>query len=624
MKDYIIKKYGEEHTALVGTFGIRKAKDAIHAAGRLLGIDLDAINDICKAAPFRVTDDNGEEVKDPTIEQMLDTSKKFKSFQIQYPELFKTAMDMESFPKSLGIHAAGIVISPGNILEKLPVRVDKASGRYVSMVDKHYIESCCLKFDFLSLATAAVIDKTIIDAGAHIDLNDDEFYHDEKVWKAIGSSNTTGMFQISSNLYRQRMPRLHPTNLQEMAACLALVRGPCVSTKTDEVYMDIINGKRGIMKIDPRYDKVMKETNGICIYQEELMKLAIAYGMTQDEADTLRKAVSKKQTKKLKSLKQSFYQNAAALGTLSPKIDEIWEIINAAGAYSFNQAHAMSYGILTYVSAWLKVHYPLQFMANTLTNAYESNKDTKRIEEMAEECQRIGIQFLPVDANKSEWQFKVEDGKIRIGLCAVKAFGKIAADELKSIGIIDNFSNIIDKFTTKGTKLNKKALTVLIFIGAFDFLGVDRHEMVYEMLEAKATKKAREAGIELPDSFTVCAGCSLSLNDKQGDIEEKLLKVNYLHRPGADLAPIHFVEKSDGTRFTGTVQVSSVKHVTDRRGQEMAFVGLTASDCRFEGVIFGSTYSKIDASSVRKGKKIHITAKKDKEDSCIIYDVAAA
>lgn len=624
VKDYVIEKYGREHTALVGSFVIQKAKAAIHAAARLMNVDLDTANAICKAAPFRVTDDNGEEVKAPTIQQMLDDSSKFRSFQIQYPELFKTAMDIESFPKTYGIHAAGIVISPENILEKLPIRVDKETGRYISMVDKNFIEKVCIKYDFLALNTAATIDQTVKDAGISIDWNDDDFYHDEKVWKAIGSSNTIGMFQISSNLYRQRMPRLHPTKLQEMAACLALVRGPCVSAKTDEVYMDTINGKRDIMKVDPRYDAVMKETHGICIYQEELMKLAVAYGMTQDEADTLRKAVSKKKTKVIKALKNVFHDDAAALGTPEEHIKEIWQIINDAGSYLFNQAHAMSYGILTYVSAWLKVHYPLQFMANTLTNAYESGKDTQRIEEMVEECQRIGIQFLPVDASKSEWRFTVEDGKLRIGLCALKAFGKVASDELKSIGVIDSFDPIIEKFTTKGSKLNKKALTVLIFSGAFNSIETDKTQLLYKMIEAKASKKAKAAGIELPESFTVCAGCTLSLNDNEDDIEMKLLKVNYLYRPGADLAPIQFAQKAGGTKFTGVVQISSVKKIMDKRGQEMAFVSLSASDSRFEGIIFGSTYSRIDSSNVRKGRNVRIMAKKEKEDSCIIYDLAAA
>lgn len=625
MKDYVIEKYGKEHTALVGTFGIRKAKDAIRAAGRLLNADLDIVGEICKAAPVRVMDDNGEEVHSPTIQQMIDNSKKFASYQAQYPDLFEKAMDIESFPKGVGIHAAGIVISPSNILDKMPIRVDKESGRYVSLIDKNYIEQVCLKYDFLSLATQTVVDQTVKDADIQLDWNDDDFYKDEEVWKAIGSPNTIGMFQISSNLYRQRMPRLKPMNLQQMAACLALVRGPCVSTGTDQVYMEICEGKHNIVKIDPRYDTIMEETNGICIYQEQLMKLAVAYGMTKDEADTLRKAVSKKIKPKIKALKSVFFEDAANLGTPQTAIKQVWNIIQASGAYVFNASHAMSYGILTYVSAWLKVHYPLQFMANTLTNAYDSKKDVARVEEMVQECQRIGIQFLPVDANKSDWRFTVEDEKIRIGLCAVKSLGDIAAKELMALRPIASFDQVISHFCEKGAKLNKKCLTVLIFIGAFRDLDIEKPQMLYKMVEAKASKKAKEKGIELPENgFTVCAGCTLDLEDDDEEIERKLLKVNYLYRPGADLDPIGFNSKNEGERFSGIVRITDVMKKTDRRGQEMAFLSLAASDCKIRGIIFGSTYPRIDPLNIRKGKNVNIIAKKDKEDSCIIYELDAA
>lgn len=285
----------------------------------------------------------------------------------------------------------------------------------------------------------------------------------------------------------------------------------------------------------------------------------------------------------------------------------------------------MSYGILTYVSAWLKVNYPLQFMANLITNAYESGKDARRIEEMVQECQRIGIRFLPVDANKSDWRFTVEDGKLRIGLCAIKAFGDIAAEELMSIRPIESFDSVIAHFCEKGAKLNKKCLTVLIFIDAFRNLGIEKPQMLYKMVEAKASKKAIKEGIRLPeDGFTVCAGCTLDLEDDEDEIERKLLKVNYLHRPGADLAPIGFNSKDEGARFSGVVRITDVMRKTDRRGQEMAFLKLAAGDCQMRGVVFGSVYSKIDPLDIRKGKNVSISAKKDKEDSCIIYTLEAA
>lgn len=628
MKAYIVRKYGREHCALVGTYGIRKAKAAIKAAGRFLEMDLDTVNAVCKAAPFRVCGDDGEEVKDPTIEQMLDASAKFHSYQVQYPELFSTAQDMESFPVLYGIHAAGIVITPDNILEKMPVRWDEKKQIIVSLIDKNSIEHLAIKYDFLSLATQAIVDKTIKDAHVNFDWNDDAFFEDDKVWDSIGTSNTIGMFQISSALYRQRMPRLKPRNLADMAACIALVRGPCISSGTDKDYMDILEGKKLVASIDSRYDEVTRSTNGICIYQEQLMKIAVAYGMTQDEADQLRKAVSKKKRDKIAALKTTFYKDAAACGTSQAAIDKIWEIIKAAGAYSFNASHAMSYGILVYTSAWLKYHYPPQFMANTLTNAYESGKDEKRIEEMVQDCQRLGIRFLPIDARKSKWEFAPEGGKLRIGLCALKAFGDAAMQELEEARAAspDNIFDGIYKFlTTKGSKLDKRNVSALIFSGAFDYDDeADREQLLQRMLNSKAsTKKEKEFGVPFPEKFSPCNNCDLRLDDDPADIEQKLLRVNYLHRPGADLDPIGFNQKANDDRFSGVVQITSVRHKTDKNGREMAFVDLAASDCHIDGIIFGSTYAKIDTSNVRKGKNVRIFAKKQNDDECIIFKLDA-
>ncbi len=629
MRNYIIQKYGKEHCALVGTYGVRKAKAAIKAAGRLLEVDLDTVNKICKAAPFRVYGDDGEEVKDPTIEQMLDASAKFRSFQMEYPELFSTAEDMESFPVLYGIHAAGIVITPDNILEKMPVRWDEKKQVLVSLIDKNSIEKIALKYDFLSLNTQAIVDKTIKDTGVKLYWNDDAFYEDQKVWDSIGTSNTIGMFQISSALYRQRMPRLKPRSLADMAACIALVRGPCISSGTDQDYMDILEGKKLVASIDPKYDEVTRSTNGICIYQEQLMKIAVAYGMTQDEADQLRKAVSKKKQDKISALKDIFYKDAAACGTSAAAIDKIWAIIKAAGKYSFNASHAMSYGILVYTSAWLKYHYPLQFMANTLTNAYESGKDEKRIEEMVQDCQRLGIRFLPIDARKSKWRFMPEDGKLRIGLCALKTFGEPAMQELEEARATspdDIFEGIYKFLTTKGSKLDRKNVSALIFVGAFDYDDeADKEQLLQKMLNAKAsTKREKQLGMPFPEKFVPCTGCELRLNDDPADIERKLLRVNYLHRPGAELDPIGFNQKANDDRFSGVVQITSVRHKTDRNGREMAFVDLAASDCHIDGIIFGSTYAKIDTSNVRKGKNVRIFAKKQNDDECIIFKLDAA
>lgn len=617
VKQYVIDKYGKEHTALVGTFGIRKVKDSIRAAGRFLEMDLDIVNEVCKAVPFKTHDESGEEISNPTLTDMLADSAKLQEKQEKYPDLFSAAISMESFPKSVGIHAAGVIISPTNIMDRIPIRVDKTTGHYVSLIDKNYIEKLALKYDFLALASASVIDKTINDAHAKIDMRDDAFYEDRDTWAAISSPHTIGMFQISSNLYRQRMPRLRPTNIKELAACLALVRGPCIAAKTDQIYMDIEEGKRNIIKVDPRYDKITASTNGICIYQEQIMKLGVAFGLSIDDSYALMKGVAKKKANVIAALKPKLYDGAKKLNVPESVVDNIYKIMEDASKYSFNASHAVSYAIITYLTAYLKIHHPLEFMANLLTNAYESKKDDKKVEAIVSDCRRMGISFLPVDANKSDWSFSVEDGKIRIGFCAVKAFGDIAYEELAAIRPIKLFDDVIKVFTAKGTKLNKKCMTVAIFIGAFNFLGMTKKEMLYAMTYAKATKKQKESGVELEDKFTVCAKCELSLNTSEEDIEQLILKTNYLNFPGGGLEPVGFVDLDIGSTFVGQAHITKVNEITDRRGNKMAFVSLSASDGTFEGVIFSYLYAKV-SSIVKKGKNIRFAAEKDKPSSCRI------
>lgn len=635
MKEYVVEKYGKNHCALVGTFQGRKAKDAIRAAARVLGLDVAIADEVCKAMPFNVRDDEGEKISSPTLQQMIDSSTKLQEKQTEYPELFEAALNMESFPKALGSHAAGIVISPDDIMDKIPVRVDK-NGQYVAMVTKKYIEKLAIKYDFLGLSTMSVIDKTCHDVKANINLNDDDFFTDKKVWDAIGSKYTTGMFQISSTLYKQRMPRLHPQTIKQLAACLALVRGPCISAKTDEIYMQVVEGKRKIEKIDPRYDAITESTNGICIYQEQIMKLGVAFGFTIDDSYKLMKAISKKKIDVIKGMKDDFIKKATALGVSSDIQERIFKIIEDAGLYSFNASHALSYAIVSYLSAWLKVYYPKEFMANLLTNVYVNNKDDKKIEEAVNDCRRLGLKFLPVDANKSDWEFKAEEDGIRIGFCAIKSFGEKAAADIISLRPV-SFESIIDimekdkalKSKNKVSDIkdqlvsvpNKKSMIVLILSGAFDSENDNKREMLYKLLDVKKTKKSEK--IEVPDSFTVCKNCTIELDGDETDNEAKLLRANFIHADVAGMPPTGFDDHSDGDSFEAEVVINRVRNTTDRRGQKMAFLKFTGIDASFDGIIFGSVYSKLNSNEIRKGHHVKIRAKKDNGDSCIVYSLSA-
>ncbi len=615
MKDYVIAKYGKEHCALVGTFGIRKAKAALKAAGRVLGIDLQIVDSVCKAVPYKVPGDNGESAIDnPTISQMLNVSQALRDKQAAYPQLFEKAILMESYPQCTGIHAAGIVISPHNLLEYMPIRVDPKTGRYVSYLSKNCIEKVALKYDFLALATQAIVDKTVKDVGINIDLEDDAFFTDAKVWDAIDTKYTTGMFQISSSLYKARMPRLKPRSLQELADCIALVRGPCISAGTDETYMQITEGNAVVQKIDPRYDAITASTKGVTVYQEQVMQLGTAFGLDLDSSYKLLKAISKKHLDKVRPMREIIWNKAHEMGVPPEATTKVWKAIEDAAKYSFNQAHAISYAIIGYLSAYLKVYYPAHFMANLLTNAYVNGKSNKFKAEAVADCHRMGLQFLNVDINKSDWGFKVEDGKIRIGLCAIKAFGESAMQVLTPSRPYNSFSDFIKMCKENKNGMNKTRGTVLIAAGALDCFG-NRVEHMQEFFKFKGAKFKKS------DKLSVCTGCQVSLSESKAALERKLLGAVMCNSPTAQAGGIKFSDIAIGTVFKGTVYLEGVKEIIDKRGQQMAFVDLAANDGLFRGVIFGSIYPNLKPI-IKEGSVIKIQAKKDKEGSCIISDAA--
>ena len=647
IKDYVIEKYGEEHCALVGTFGNRAAKNSLRAAARLICTSpSEAIkigDEVCAAIPYKVDDENGEKITNPTIEQMLNCGAmgtKFRKMKEKYPTLFSAALKMQAFPQSMGIHAAGIVISPHSLMDYMPLRRDKKSGRIVSMITKEYIENEALKYDFLGLSTMVSVDKTLKDAKIEVNINDEDFFKDPDVWKIIGSVNTIGLFQIGTNLYRQRMKRLAPKSLQDLAACLALVRGPCISAGTDETYMRIKEGKQNIVKIDPRYDAITAETNGICIYQEQVIHLGKAFGLSSEEADDLRKATSKKKLDKIKALKKIFFEKGAKIGATQKQMTDVFQIIEDSAKYLFNRAHSTTYAMVSYLSAWLKVHYPKEFMSNVLTNAYENGKEAKYINEIISDCRRIGIKFLPVDINKSKWSFMSENEGIRIGFCAIKSFGKRNAENIFHIRPFYSFEDIIKRIELEkeikyynshkeGRKNPKpkleyempdrRKLGALVVAGVFNSFEISKKDILTQIYAAKAQKKGDEV---VPDIFSFCKGCDIDWqNDAAIDIEEKIFKTNIIHFPAADLKPSNFESIEIDEQFEAEVHIDKIKKVKDRRGNTMAFLTLSSSDTMFEGVIFGTIYNQLNIKLIHKNAKVKIEAKKNKDDGCIIFSI---
>lgn len=620
--DYVINKYGANKCCSVSTLGIRKSKSAIKAAGRLLDMDPKLVNTISKLIPtvyYVDLDDGGEDKKtDLSIEESLEYVEELREYEKIYPELFNIASKLERLPDQAGIHAAGIIIADTDIVDVAPLIKSKNEHINATALDLHSAETQSLvKYDFLGLANLSVINKLQKITGDVFDIETDDF-NDPKVWDLISSSNTTGLFQINSNIYKKRMPRLKPKTLNELADCLALVRGPCISSKLDEKYMRILEGKEPVELIHPMYDEAVKDTNGIMIYQEQLMNCCFNMGLPLHLGYDVMKASSKKRFDKIAAYKEQLHDLVKSKMT-DEVFERIFQLILDSGRYSFNKSHALAYSTITYTTAYYKTYYPLEFFACLLTNTYVNKVDLKkhkeRLEEIMEDCIRLGIKFLPIDMNKSKWDFIVEDGKIRIGFCALPSFSRDTYNHLVETCIpFNNESSYVSQIFEKTEKRLCKKQAVLALI-ASNALGdrIDSFEEYYTLRKEK----------NFDPVIKVSNGCIIELLASKKEIEFNLFNINFIYNRINNLPKIDISKIKNKQLFNTVGYVKSVKVIKDKNKNNMAFVKLETGNGIFESVVFANIYSKYK-KILKKDKLINIKAemqeKNKNNNSCKLIE----
>lgn len=608
---YMVERYGYDHCALVSTFHMRKAKGAVRDAARVLGYEPEVGDMIAKLIPEVVYGDDGDKTTDLDIKSAVEAVPELKELQKQYNDVIELASKLEGLPSSAGIHAAGILVSPISLTNMVPLIKPNKEGVLATSLNLDDAEKQLVKFDFLALAALKVLYDTEKDVRWKFDYQDDSLLQDEAVWNLISSRNTTGIFQISSKTYRDRMSRLAPRTLDELAACLALVRGPCISNKMDERYMQIVERKQEITKIHPLYDEVMKDTNGIMIFQEQIIKLAVAFGFSLPEGFTLMKMAQKKKTAQLKEFRPKFIQQAMSKDCDETTANQIYDMVVAAGAYSFNRAHAISYALITYVSAYLKVHFPLQFMKNLLTNTY-SRGEKENYETVLDDCRRQGIKFLPPDINKSQWEFMVEDGVIRIGMCAIKGFGEKAAQQVldnRPFTSLENLLAHVEKRT-----FNKKVVNVAIFSGLLDSIEQKTRREIYESYMQIREEEPEE---ELPFS----KGFTINTFDELGDLEEAILGGAFTADPANELESFGWNKLKKNQRFSTVGYIRKSKIIKTKKGDMMAFLSVATGDGVIDCTVFPKLYQQTKKSLMKKKQFCAIDGKKETEESCILSNI---
>ncbi len=468
---YVAEKYGKDHVAQIITFGTMAAKAAIRDVGRALDFPYIEVDRIAKLVPNTLNITIEDTLKfEPQLKGLYDSNPRIK-------ELINIAMRLEGLCRHASTHAAGVVISPTPLTDYTPLYKNPSDGSIMTQFDMGSIEKIgLLKFDFLGLKTLTIIDNTlkyIRDNGKDLSLKDISF-EDKKTYELLSSGHTTGIFQLESSGMRDLLVKISPNRFGDLIAIVALHRpGPMGSGMID----DFIKRKKG--KIPVKYDlpqlkEIIDETYGVILYQEQVMRIANKLAnFTMGQADILRKAMGKKRPEEMEKLKEVFIKGARANGISEKKATRIFDLMAFFAEYGFNKSHSAAYAYLAYQTAYLKAHYPVEFMAATLSADMDN---TDKIVKSITECREIEIAILPPDINQSGQEFKVIGNSIRFGLEAVKGVGASTIESIiesrNTDGPFISLSNFLERIDQR--KVNKKVLESLTKAGAFDSLGTTR------------------------------------------------------------------------------------------------------------------------------------------------------
>jgi len=610
---YVSEKYGGgTHVAQIITYGKLKPRALIRDVGRALAVPLRDVDSIAKMVP---------DVLNISLDDALEQEPRLRALADEKPEigeLIDIGRTLEGLPRHASTHAAGVVISDRPLVEYLPLYRGKR-GEVVTQYDMKCVEKIGLvKFDFLGLRNLTVIAQTLkyIDAQGkespnllRIDL------HDKATYSLLASGDTTGVFQLESSGMKDLLVRLRPECFEDIIALVALYRpGPLESGMVDD-FVKRKHGRTPVEYLLPELEPILKETYGVIVYQEQVMQIAgVLAQYSMAEADDLRKAMGKKITSIMSLQRERFLEGARRGEIPTEKADKIFDLMEKFGGYGFNKSHSAAYALIAYQTAYLKAHFPLEFMASLLTSEMHS---TDNVVKHIEECRNHGIEVLPPDVNVSEKTFTVDEGKIRFGLGAVKNVGEGAIDAISEARRDGPFSSMFafcERVDLR--KVNKRVIESLIKSGAFDSTTAKRSQMMAALEQAldlgQRLQKERgdpQMGLfdSVPDQVT-----TRYMELPAIDEWEESLRLGYekeslgffisghpLHRyesilerfTNADTASISEMPDEQSIRMGGIVR--KFRTLNTRKGEPMAFVTLEDFKGIVDVTVFSSLYQRV-------------------------------
>lgn len=633
--DYVTKKYGENRVAHIVTFGTMMGRAAIRDIGRVLGLSYGDVDRIAKLVP--PPHQGFHKPLGDTIKEVPELSDLYRS-NSQIKKLLDLAVKIEGTVRHASVHAAGVVIAPDEITNFTPLQKESSGERLVSQYDMFAVEDAGLvKMDLLGIRNLSILGKAVEfvkeNRGISVDLNKIPLDF-KKAFELLARGETMGIFQLEGSGMTRYVTELKPTSIFDIQAMVALYRPGPMSVIPE--YIARKHDPRKVKFFDPRMKDYTQNTLGLLVYQDDVLLTAVNIaGYTWEEADKFRKAMGKKNPTEMAKQKGKFIEGCVAKGMRRAKADELFSLIAPFAAYGFNKAHAASYAIIAYQTAYMKASFPVEFMAAVMT---AESGDSDKIAAAIDECKRLGIVVLPPDINRSGVGFTLEELKdlskeelerqltdvaggsrgnrlwqgIRFGLSAIKNVGRAAIESILLAKKDGEFASLADLCSRVDTRLvNRKTLESLIKAGALDHLGsrVSQLLILDQCLEEshKQTKNRLSGQVSLFDegsdsSMAIKLPEVAELPLEQLLVFEKELLGFYLHEPPylsslqklnefvsnqlSDLGDEHIGK----TLKLGGVILAVKKVLTKKAAKEMAFIKISDGYTSIEVVVFPKTY----------------------------------
>lgn len=629
--EYARATYGKDNVAQIGTFGTMMARAAVRDVARALGHPYTTGDRIAKLIPM------GSQGFPMTIEQAIDIEPDLKELynkDADTKEVIDLAKQIEGRVRHIGVHAAGVVISPVPLTDLVPVQPDSKTGKLITQYEMHSVGEDgvgLLKFDFLGIKNLSILSEAVrrvrVIHGVEVDIENVPV-DDQKTFDMLARGETMGLFQLNGSGMTAFLKQLRPSTIHDINAMVALYRpGPMESIPD---YIERKHNPNLVVYLDPRLEYILDRSYGVITYQDDVMMIARELaGYSWLEADMLRKAMGKKIPAVMEAEKEKLVSGFKEYGKLSSNLAEkIWKLIEPFAAYGFNKAHAASYGRVAYQTAYMKANYPVEYMSAVLT---ADAGDTEKIAETIHECVHMGIEVLPPDINESFGPFSVvpakgkvntvgregalgykEPAKIRFGLTTIKNFGEGIAEaiieERKTHGTFTSLQDFLTRVT--GRNLNKKSLEALIMSGSFDrfeergtMLANLETIIAYNKEHSQSKESAQDSlfgGLANSSIHTLTLAPAPAAHKNEKLIWEKeLLGVYVSGHPldafEAELAKRPRVstikkETRNGVPVVTAGMVESVRELLTKKGDRMAFVKLGDSLESIELVAFPEVY----------------------------------